>query len=121
MFIPTHEIDGYGERPDIALARSRSEDTIMENADAERFEAIERFLNSDDWGDLNQQSIVDLILEMMRRGTSSMLGNKGDIHWGQIESISEAVNEACVIEGLDEDCYSPTIRCDGFEYEIRLY
>ena len=57
----------------------------------------------------------------MRRGTGSMLGNKSDVFWGEIESISEAVNEACIIEGLDEDCYSPTIRLDGFEYEISLY
>lgn len=76
------------------------------------------------WGtELNgAESIVDLVLEMLRRGTPQLLGYKSDIYWPvDIESIHEAINEACIIEGLDEDYYSPVIHCDGPEYEIRLY
>jgi len=121
MHTPTVSVDGYGDRDDIALARSRSEDRIVENKMREQYETDAAIDNASDWGDLNQQSIVDLIVEMMRRGTASMLGNKRDVFWGEIETISEAVNEACIIEGLDEEVYSPSLRVDGFEYEIRLY
>jgi hypothetical protein len=114
-------IDGYGDRDDIALARSRSEDLIVENKMKEQYATDAAIDAGAEWGDLNQQSIVDLIVEMLRRGSGSMLGNKRDIFWGEIESISEAMNEACIIEGLDEDAYAPTLRVDGFEYEIRLF
>jgi hypothetical protein len=121
IYTPVASIDGFGDRDDIALARSRSEDQIVENKMREQYETDAAIDNASEWGDLNQQSIVEMIVEMMRRGSASMLGNKRDVFWGEIESISEAVNEACIIEGLDEDVFSPTIRCDGFEYEIRLY
>jgi hypothetical protein len=64
---------------------------------------------------------VDIVLDLIRRGCSSLLLNTDEIHWGNIESISEAVAEACIIEGLDEDCFSPHLHRDGHETEITLY
>lgn len=115
-------IDGFGDRDDIALANDHQEGQLQENKAIEQYQTHKALIESTSWSeDPNQQSIVDLIVEMLRRGSSSMLGNKRDVYWGAIESISEAVNEACILEGLDEEVYSPSIRTDGFEYEIRLY
>jgi hypothetical protein len=113
--------DGQGDRDDIALAKYRSEVQIAENKRKTLDETDAAIDRAGEWGDCNQQTITDLIIEMLRRGTSSMLGNKSDIFWGDIESVSEALNEACISEGLDEECYAPSIRVDGFEYEIRLF
>lgn len=115
-------IDGFGDRDDIALANDRMQGNIYENDRKFDSELHQTLLNSTSWSeDPKQKYIVDLILEMIRSGSSSMLGNKCNIYWGEIESISEAVNDACILEGLDEEDYSPSIRTDGFEYEIRLY
>lgn len=65
--------------------------------------------------------IVDIVLDLLRRGRSQLLLNTDEIHWGSIETISEAVGEACIIEGLDEDCFSPHLHVDGHETEITLY
>jgi hypothetical protein len=113
-------IDGFGDRDDIALARDKANGQITDNARKHETETHEALLKASEWGDLNQQSIVDLIVEMLRRGSMSMLGNKKDIYWGEIETISEALTGACIIEGLDDEYYSPSIRCEGFEYEVRL-
>jgi hypothetical protein len=72
-------------------------------------------------GTPTSEYIVDVILEMIRRGSASLLLNTDAIHWGRIESISEAVNEACIIEDLDEDVFAPRIYRDGYETEITLY
>ena len=121
MMNPVASIDGYGDRDDMALEHSRTGERVQHTKDSE-CAALDAALNAaNEWGDLNQQSIVGIIVEMMRRGSSSMLGNKRDVFWGDIENISEAVNDACIIEALDEDAFSPSIRTDGFEYEIRLY
>lgn len=114
---PVANIDGYGDRDDIALEKDRFEGIIRDN----KAKGLQALQAEHDWGSLNCQRIVDLIVEMIERGTSSRLGNKSDIFWGEIESISEAVLEACIVKGLDEDLFSPSIRTDGFEYEIRLY
>lgn len=72
-------------------------------------------------GTPKSEYIVDIVLDLIRRGRSQMLLNTNEIHWGEIKSISHAVEEACIIEGLDEDCFSPSMRVDGWETEITLY
>ncbi len=102
-------------------ASTRDQDAIAENKRKDKDTTEDAIYESSKWGDCNQQGIVDVVRKMMKRNTGSMLGSKCNVFWGEIESISEAVNEACIQEGLDEDCYSPSINCEGFEYEIRLY
>jgi hypothetical protein len=72
-------------------------------------------------GTPTSEYIVDVVLGMICRGSASMLLNTDAIHWGDIETISEAVIEACIVDGLAEDCFAPSIRCDGWETEIKLY
>jgi len=118
MFSPVASTDGYGDRDDIALARSRDQDQIREN----QYKAWSSSPPTPEWGDINQQSIVELLVQMLRRGSASSRGYKDQVHWPSgVETISEAVCEACIIEGLDEDCYSPWLKVEGYEYEISLY
>lgn len=73
------------------------------------------------WGDDNQQNIVDLIVQLIQNDKAQYLGQKNHVYWGDIETIHEAVNEACICLGLDEDNFSPYLHVDGFEFEITLY
>jgi hypothetical protein len=72
-------------------------------------------------GTPTSEYIVDVVLGLIRRESASMLLNTDAIHWGDIETISEAVVEACIIEGIDEGYFAPSIRCDGYQAEINLY
>lgn len=117
---PTQETDGYGERIDIARAREKDILQITENKDSQRFQIIERVQRSSDFGTAtNAKPLSSVVQEMLEQERYCQLFYKSEIQW-DVESISEALNEACIKLGLDEEEFAPAWNDLGDQVEITL-
>lgn len=113
-------IDGFGERDDIALAREKDLLQISENKDRERFEAIEAVANATVFGSSSTaEPLSKIVQQMLEKGSYQALMLKSQIVW-DVDSISEALNEACIQLGLDEEEFAPHLSDQGNEVEITL-
>lgn len=109
-----------GERGDIALERDRQQAQIRENKDIERFKTIERVANATCWANAGEGvSISTIVLEMIENEIFSRLLTKSEVFF-DAESIHEAVNDACITLGLNDEDFAPSLHHMGHEVEIRL-
>lgn len=113
-------VDGYGDRDDIALARDRSQGQILENQANEKAKTHQRLIEAQEYATSGSaKNISTIVQEMIADEKYSMLCLKSHIIW-DVESISEAVTDACVQLGLGDDEFSPHINDLGCEIEITL-
>ena len=105
----------YGDRPDIQLARDISEGVKSDNYCAN----LNRSIESPSWGGADCRYFSEMILNLIEEGKSSILFDFTGINSDM--NLHEAVNNACIILGLDEDDFCPSIIFDGAEAEVRLY
>jgi len=105
----------YGDRPDIELARDISEGTKRDNHAAK----LDRISESPEWGDSECPPFSKVVLDLIEADRASTLFDFTVVNRDM--DLHEAINEACINLGLDEDDYSPSITFNGFEAEVRLY
>lgn len=114
-------VDGYGDRDDIALARDRQQGQILENQANERVKLHERLIKAEEYGTSpDAENISVIVQKMIENETWSQLLCKSHVIW-DVESIHEAVTEACIQMGLSDEEYSPWINAQGWEVEIGLF
>jgi hypothetical protein len=109
-----------GDRPDILLAQDRSLGQIRDNQERDRLAAMDRLDAARKWGtSANAKPITQIIRGMIQRECWSKLVLKQHVIW-DVESISEAVTEACIILGLGDEEFSPDYQDQGSEIQITL-
>ncbi|MEG4251084.1 hypothetical protein [Microcoleus sp. Pol10D4] len=114
-------VDGFGDRDDIALARDKSQGQILENQANERVATHAKLLDAGEYGtNSDAQNISQVVKEMIENEVGSKLVYKSYVIW-DVDSIGEAVTEACICLGLGDDEFSPWVNDQGFEVEIGLY
>lgn len=114
-------VDGYGEKDDIALANDRAEGQKLENQTQEMVARHQAILASLEYGTSEDaKNISQIVKEMIESEVGSKSLNKSDVVW-DVETISDAVTEACIILGLDDEQYSPWTTSRGFTLEISLF
>jgi hypothetical protein len=114
-------VDSFGDRDDIALARDRAQGQIRENqADQRLFFAESLLRATTEYGTSDSaENISEIVLSMIRNEVYSKTLLKAHIVW-DVDSIWEAVNEACIRLGLGDDEYSPWTNDLGNKLEITL-
>lgn len=114
-------VDGFGDRDDIALARDKNQGEILENQANERAAIHERLLDAGEYATSNDaENISEIVRKMIENEIGSKLVYKYQVIW-DVDSIHEAVTEACIRLGLGDDEYSPWTNDTGFEIEIGLF
>ena len=114
-------IDGFGDRDDIALARDKNQGQILENQANERAATHEALINSLEYGTSSDaENISQIVKKMIENDIRSKLINKSHIIW-DVDSISEAVTEACISLALGDDEYNPWVNDQDYEIEISLF
>lgn len=64
--------------------------------------------------------ITEIVRELIEQEKSQCLIDSAQIEW-DVESIHEAVQEACIYMGLGTEEFSPSVHFHGWECEILLY
>ncbi|GAA6622810.1 hypothetical protein [Scytonema sp. NUACC26] len=114
------DVDGFGDRPDIADARSKAEMQIMENKDRERFEIKLAVDRGREWGtSINAQLITVIVREMLEKECYQRLVLKNNVVW-DVETLSEALTEACIYLSLSDEEFAPSYHDLGNEIDLRL-
>lgn len=112
--------DGYGDRDDIALARSVAEGTIIENQAKDRAKISQAVDAAREYGSaLEAENISEVVRKMIESECWSKLFLKSQIIW-DVETVSEAITEACIVLGLGDEEYAPSVHDQGNEIEISL-
>lgn len=112
--------DGYGDRDDIALARSVAEGTIIENQAKDRAKISQAVDAAREYGSaLEAENISEVVRKMIESECWSKLFLKSQIIW-DVETVSEAIAEACIVLGLGDEEYAPSVHDQGNEIEISL-
>lgn len=112
--------DGCGDRDDIALARSVAEGTILENQAKDRAKISQAVDAAREYGTSSQaENISEIVCKMIERECWSKLVLKSQIIW-DVETISEAITEACIVLGLGDEDFSPWVNDCGDQIEISL-
>lgn len=114
-------LDGFGDRDDIALERDKQQGQILENQANERAEIRQRLLDAGEYGTSdNAENLSEIVKEMIENEVGSKLVYKSNVLW-DIDSIHEAVTEACITLGLGDEEFSPWTNDNGFEIELGLF
>lgn len=122
MFSPTPSVDGYGDRRDIADAKDFGDAARI--AERKRIEltqseaALDRAVSEWGWAS-SAQPITEIVLEMIEAECYSIQLLKSEVIW-DVESISEAVTEACIQLGLSDEEFAPSYHDLGNEIALRL-
>jgi len=118
--------DGYGDRPDMVLAKDR-EYNNRPPAGYTRWEdyhaAQKAKQNYDTYGSASSAKPISALVEaMLEAECYSKLLLKSEVTWPSDEdyTIHDAVEEACISLGLDAEEFSAAIHDQGNEIEIRL-
>lgn len=112
--------DGFGDRPDIALANDIAEGQIRENLAKQEFEKHKAILDASAYGTAsNARNISDIVSEMIEEGCYDKPVLKSQIIW-DVETLSEAVNLACIKLALSDEDFAPSINDNGFSINLRL-
>jgi hypothetical protein len=112
-------IDGWGESDDQALARDRARETIEDNRRKNWDEAERAVDNAREYGsNPDAQQLSAIIKDMLMK---ECYGKKilKSLIVGDME-LGEALNEACIQLGLDEEEYSPYSHDLGDEISLSL-
>lgn len=113
-------VDGYGDRDDIALARDKAQGQAKENQANERAEMHQRLIEAQEYGTNSAaENISDIVQKMIENQVYSKLVLKSQVIW-DVESISEAVTDACICLGLGDDEFAPYVNDQGNQIEITL-
>jgi hypothetical protein len=109
-----------GDRPDILLAQDRSLSQIRDTQERERLDAMDRLNAAQEWGTSEDaKPITQIVKEMIQRKCWGKLVLKRHVIW-DVETISEAVTEACIALGLGDEEFSPSLHDQGCEIQITL-
>lgn len=114
----SYSVDGFGDRDDIVLAREKSQGTIRENQRNEEAQRHARIADAQKYSE-DGEPITRIVKRMIERESYGALLLKQDIRW-DVETLSEAVTEACIQLGLSDEDFSPSLVDQGHEVEIRL-
>lgn len=114
----TQSVDGFGDRDDIALERSRSEGTKTDNYYSQFHRPIASAEYSKDGF-----SLKDIFIKMLKKNSMRALYFKEQI--APCEDIKEAFSDAwcALISEMDlddEESYHPSIQDQGHQVEITL-
>lgn len=114
-------VDGFEGRDDIALARDKAQGQIVENQANEKAATHEALINSLEYStSADAENISQIVKKMIENEIGSKLVCKSHIIW-DVDSIHEAVTEACIHLGLGDDEFSPWVSDQGYEIEIGLF
>lgn len=114
-------VDGFGDRDDIALETDRQQGQILENQANERAATHQKLIAAGEYGTSSSaENISEIVKKMIETESWSKLVYKSDVIW-DVDSISEAVTEACIYLGLGDDEYSPWVNDQSSEIEIGLF
>lgn len=106
-------VDGFGDRDDIALERDKNQGQIKENQADERAIHHQALIDSCEYGTSSEaQNLSEIVEKMILTENYSQLLLKSHVIW-DVDSISEAVTEACIRLGLSDEEFSPDLNDQG--------
>jgi hypothetical protein len=109
-----YEVDGYGDRSDIALEKDRSEGTKIDNYYAGMSRPLPEPTISE-----NAYPITEIVKRLIQEGKNEINLQLQTVEW-DVETIHEAVLEACIYLGLAEEDFNPYARFHQGEIKIIL-
>lgn len=114
-------VDGFGISDDKALEMDKFQEQIRENQANEKFEHYQKLTEADEYGDGDKaENISEIVKKMIEQERYSKLTCKSHVIW-DVDSIHEAVTEACIRLGLGSEEFAPWTIDKGFEIEIGLF
>jgi hypothetical protein len=113
------DVDGFGERKDMALANDKQQEVIRANY-AAQLDSSDKCIESEAWGtrDSKASLLSAIVANMIHEGKSHGLFHKSEIHPDM--DIHQATEEACILYGLATEDFCPELEVCGFEVEISL-
>lgn len=122
MFSRTPSVDGYGDRQDIADARDFSDAARMAEYQAMLMTQSENAIDQamTEWGtDWDAVPLTHIIADMLVKECYEKLILKSQVFW-DVESVNEALIEACIVLGLDSEEYCASWTNNGCNINLRL-
>lgn len=117
MTIRSIEVDGYGDRADIALARDRAEGVKIDNYRQAQHRHLSLPAPSPS---VNAIPITKIVENLIVQEKTSCIVWAENVKW-DVEDIYEAVEVACILLGYSTDDFSPYLLDKGYQLEIYLY
>ena len=113
-------MSNYDERPDFLREQDEWQAKILENKAIERAERHEKLLRAEEYGSSGSaEDLSVIVLRMIEQERYSCLMYKDSLRW-DVDSVWEAVQDACIQLGLSTEDFSPWFLDQGHEIEIGL-